>query len=77
MKTLPLYETTTPEFKVEKTPNGQPYLSMAYEPRSFQNKIFNGLTTFTFHLKRDIPFEKVYALQEMLQDYVEEVSVQD
>jgi hypothetical protein len=77
MKTLPAYESITPEFKVEKTSGGQPYLSMNYEPCSFQSKVFDGSNTFTFHLRRDIPFTEVYALQEMLEKYVEEVSVQD
>jgi hypothetical protein len=76
MKTLPICETISPDFKVEKTSNGQPYLAMNYEPPSIQSKIFDG-KTFTFHLKPDIPFSEVYALEDMLSKYVEEVSVQD
>ena len=75
MKTLPLYEHATPDFKVEKTSHGQPYLAMNYQP-SLHNKIFNGLNSFTFHLRPDIPFQEVYVLEDMLSKYVESVSVE-
>ncbi len=71
-----LSETISPDFKVEKTSNGEPYLAMTYEPRSLDSKVFDG-KTFTFHLKPDIPFSEVYALEDILSKYVEEVRVQD